>query len=326
VSIIIPTYNYGEYLPDALESALNQTYPNVEVIVVDDGSTDNTPKIVKKYNVQTIVQSHQGLASARNNGIKRSKGTFFLCLDGDDMIAPRHIEETLKVMLKSPRTAFVTTGSKIWYEETNFENIFMPRKILFRYSIFAGWVGALGTVLMRRAAFESLTDGFDSTLPAHEDLDLCFRLLQHWRPGLVFEPLHWYRRHTVLLTPETIEARRVASIHLDKKYPYRRMYRRIHGVYKMSLGRLVSFIGHPSSYLQALKEKIQLRIQLHRSSIMNCSEIREYINQISNTLDMKVEWSRNKNLSLYYEGRIKLLKSRVFDYNANVSDRRKRNA
>jgi glycosyltransferase involved in cell wall biosynthesis len=312
VSIIIPTYNYGEYLHEAIESALKQTYQNVEVIVVDDGSTDNTPDIVKKYNVQTIVQNHLGLASARNNGIKSSKGSFFLCLDGDDKIAPQHIEETMKTMLKNPKTAFVTTGSKIWYEETEFENIFMPRKILFRYSVFAGWVGALGTVLMRRAAFESLETGFDCTLPAHEDLDLCFRLLKNWRSGLVLAPLHWYRRHTVLLSHETTEARRIAAIHLDRKYPHRKTYRLIYKVYKMTAGRIVSFMGHPTSYLNAMKEKIWLRVQLGKKRITIRPEILEYVNQISNTLDMRVEWSRNKDLSKYYEGRIMLLKSRIY--------------
>jgi glycosyltransferase involved in cell wall biosynthesis len=309
VSIIIWAYNYGEYLPAAIESALSQTYKNIEVIVVNDGSIDDTEEIVKRYSVKTIIQKHQGLASARNNGIKQSRGSFFLCLDGDDKIAPKHIEETMKVIVKNPNIAFVTTGSKIYYEENGFENIWMPRKIRFRYSVFSGWVAALGTVLMRRTAFEGLSYGYDSSLSAHEDLDICFRLLKNWKSDLVFEPLHWYRRHKVLLSPGTIKTRRIATMRLDKKYPYRRTYRHIYSAYKMSFGRLASFLGHPVSYLEALKEKIWLRLQLRQGKILNWPETKEYLDQILNTLDMRVEWSKNKYLCSYYEDRTKLLKS-----------------
>jgi glycosyltransferase involved in cell wall biosynthesis len=312
VSIIICGHNYGEYLPDAIESAFKQTYKNIEIIAVDDGSTDNTEEVLKKYGIKRIFQKHQGLAAARNNGIKNSKGSFFLCLDGDDKIAPRHIEETTKTMLKNPKIGFVTTGSKIWYEENGLENIWMPRKILFRYSVFAGWVAALGTVLMRRTAFEGLSAGFDSSLPAHEDLDICFRLLKNWKSDLVFEPLHWYRRHKVVLDSQTIETRRIAAMSLDRKYPYRELYRTIHKVYKITFGRLVSFVNHPVKYLKAVQKKTQLNIQLRQYNLKNKPEIKEYAKQIFDTLDMQVEWSRNKDLFLYYNKRIELLKSLIF--------------
>jgi glycosyltransferase involved in cell wall biosynthesis len=309
VSIIIPGHNYGQYLADAIESALRQTYPNVEIIVVNDGSTDNTDDVVKRYPVKLLVQEYLGVAAARNNGIKHSSGHFFLCLDGDDKICPKHIEKTIEKMTKNLNIGFVTTGSKIWYAQTKFENISMPRKIRFRYTVFAGWVAALGTVLMRKVAFESLCEGYDPTLPAHEDLDLCFRLLKNWKSEVVFEPLHWYRRHTTFLDSQTIEKRRIAGMYLDRKYPFRRLYRMTYMFYKSTLGRIVSIMSHPIEYFKALREKTMLRVQLNQANPKNQLEAKEYIQQIYATLDMQVEWSQSRELHNYYEGRKRILRS-----------------
>jgi cellulose synthase/poly-beta-1,6-N-acetylglucosamine synthase-like glycosyltransferase len=84
-----------------------------------------------------------------------SKGEFFVCLDADDRLAPEFITKTLKLMEK-PKVGFVRTGSIVYNENLKIENIWMPRKIFSKYSLFAGWWGALGPVLIRRAAFDSL--------------------------------------------------------------------------------------------------------------------------------------------------------------------------
>jgi glycosyltransferase involved in cell wall biosynthesis len=90
VSVIIPAYNYSRYLPFALESVLNQTYSPVEVIVVDDGSTDDTNKVVARYGerVKYIYQTNSGLSAARNTGIKAASMPFVAFLDADDVWEP----------------------------------------------------------------------------------------------------------------------------------------------------------------------------------------------------------------------------------------------
>jgi glycosyltransferase involved in cell wall biosynthesis len=98
VSIIISTYNYVNYICDAKDSALNQTYKNIEVIVVDDGSTDNTQNtITEKYKdkVTYIHQRNQGVSKARNAGIRASIGSWILTLDADDWIDPHYIEHAI---------------------------------------------------------------------------------------------------------------------------------------------------------------------------------------------------------------------------------------
>ena len=94
VSIIIPCYNQAHYLRDAIESALEQTIP-CEVIVVNDGSTDNTSEVAKEYPVKLIEKVNGGLSSARNAGIKEATGEWILPLDSDDIISSDFVEKTI---------------------------------------------------------------------------------------------------------------------------------------------------------------------------------------------------------------------------------------
>jgi hypothetical protein len=96
VSVIIPCYNYEQYIREAIESAINQTLKEKEVIVVDDGSTDNSAEIIKSYPVKYIYQKNQGLPAARNTGIKEAKYEKIVCLDADDYFDKTYIEKGSK--------------------------------------------------------------------------------------------------------------------------------------------------------------------------------------------------------------------------------------
>src|SRR5918996_212462 len=99
VSVVIPTYNYGRYLPEAVESVLHQTFPDLEVIVVDDGSTDDTRELIGRFGdkVCYIYQRNQGLPAARNTGIRAARGEYVGFLDSDDLWLPG------KLALQVPR-------------------------------------------------------------------------------------------------------------------------------------------------------------------------------------------------------------------------------
>ena len=104
ISIVIPTYNRVDFLPKAIQSVLNQTYRNWEMIIVDDGSTDNTEEIVKGYKesrIQYIVHKYNlGLSAARNTGIKKSRGEYIAFLDSDDEWFPEKISCQMNIFQK----------------------------------------------------------------------------------------------------------------------------------------------------------------------------------------------------------------------------------
>src|SRR5438309_4900890 len=94
VSVVVPNYNYGRYVREAVDSVLGQTYPAVEVIVVDDGSSDDSLSVLQSYGskIKLVVQPNGGVHKARNRGIEESKGEFVAFLDADDVWEPTKLE------------------------------------------------------------------------------------------------------------------------------------------------------------------------------------------------------------------------------------------
>ena len=123
VSIIIPTYNTKQYICEAIDSALAQTYKNIEIIVVDDGSTDNTKDILEEYIHKNQIiyhyQKNMGLSSARNTGILLSKGDYILCLDADDKIEPEYLQETAPILRDKADIGIVYTWVKTFESEND---------------------------------------------------------------------------------------------------------------------------------------------------------------------------------------------------------------
>ena len=110
VSVVIPCYNQSKYLPDAVLSVINSTYKNIEIIVVNDGSTDITEENLKKLlpdNVILLNQKNSGVCAARNNGINASTGEYILPLDADDKIAPEYIEKAVTILDENPAIGIV---------------------------------------------------------------------------------------------------------------------------------------------------------------------------------------------------------------------------
>ena len=115
VSVIIPCYNHGRYLANAIESVLTQNYDRIEIIVIDDGSVDDTAMVAKKYDqVIYYYQTNQGLSASRNRGIELSKGDFIVFLDADDWLLPNAIQLNLQKLQQHPEAALVS-GAHIFY-------------------------------------------------------------------------------------------------------------------------------------------------------------------------------------------------------------------
>jgi glycosyltransferase involved in cell wall biosynthesis len=179
VSVIITCYNQAHFLDEAIDSVLAQTYRNFEIIVIDDGSTDETPEIANRYTqVHYIKQTNQGLAAARNTGIRASQSRYLVFLDADDRLLPDALGAGLRCIEKHPDCAFVSGGHRRIDEAGRVIKAPTPPYIeKDHYVAFlrGNYVGMHGAVLYQRK-FLSASIGFCNSLPACEDYDLYLRL------------------------------------------------------------------------------------------------------------------------------------------------------
>jgi GT2 family glycosyltransferase len=199
VSIVIPCYNYARFLPDAVGSVLAQTFPNWELIVVDDGSTDATSTTARQLmarhpdrRMRVFQQPNAGPAAARNTGAERASGEYLLFLDADDMLAPTLLERTVAILRQQPETGFVYSGMRLFGHDRHewpsaaFD---LRRLALDNY--------VLPHALVRRAAWEQV-GGFDTarSLWGFEDWEFWLRVaVSGWQGRHIAEPLVFYRRH-----------------------------------------------------------------------------------------------------------------------------------
>ena len=117
ISVIIPVYNGEAYLREAIDSVLNQTYRPSEILIIDDGSTDNSASIAQSYpSICYIYQINQGVSAARNVGIQAAQGKFIAFLDADDMWTPNKLEVQLSYLLKHPHIGYTFTKQRILLE------------------------------------------------------------------------------------------------------------------------------------------------------------------------------------------------------------------
>ena len=206
VSVVIPAYNAARTIAETLASARNQTHGNLEIIVVDDGSTDSTLDIVNSHaaedpRVRILHQENRGVAAARNAGIAASSGEFIAPLDADDIWHPRKIERQLEVFRQEgPDTGLVYT----WFALIDEQSHVLQVKAGGRYRgrvlqnlAFYNFIGNGSSPLIRRSVLET-TPGFDASLRERggqgcEDWKLYYQLAKRCDFGVVPAPLTGYR-------------------------------------------------------------------------------------------------------------------------------------
>ena len=203
VSAVIAAFNSEQFLVDAVESVLGQTWTNVECIVVDDGSTDRTADLVRDLSrrderVVLVSQTNQGVGRARNAGIARSRGLFVAFLDSDDVWLPNKIERQMNVFTEHPEISFVACGYAITNSTLRERVVVRPDlddPHLRRWLVGEGsGVGLAFTGVVRTEALRQC-GGFDPALSVSADLDLAVRLSLSTPPSILAEPLALYRTH-----------------------------------------------------------------------------------------------------------------------------------
>lgn len=191
VTVIIPTYNRRDLIREAIASVVAQSYADLEVIVVDDGSDDGTAEVVQQFTgVQYVYQANRGVSAARNVGVARARGELIAFLDSDDLWQPDKLARQVALFEQQP-DVHVCQTDEIWLRNgVRVNSHHKHRKTggdIFARSL-ALCVVSPSAVMMRRALFERL-GGFDETLPACEDYDLWLRITAHLPVHFIAMPL-----------------------------------------------------------------------------------------------------------------------------------------
>jgi len=186
VSIIIPVYNGSNYVAEAIDSALAQTYKNIEIIVVNDGSTDNTEEIAKSYGskIRYFKKENGGVSTALNLGIKEMKGDYFSWLSHDDLYYPNKIEEDIFFLKRNANKNIITfTNFDIINEKSEiihsnvWDNWFNSH--MWEYALLRGYLNG-NTMLIPTEAFDKY-GLFNESLRAIQDYEMFFRLMFYYR-------------------------------------------------------------------------------------------------------------------------------------------------
>jgi len=203
VSVIIPTYNYGEFIQDAIDSVLNQTYGNFEILIIDDGSTDNTKEIIGKYDdgrIRYFYKENEGPSAARNYGIKESKGDYICFLDADDIFHPEKLSIQINQFNNNPEKNIGLIYSDYICIDKYKRNIkyfkakrFASQEQVINYLKKYNFINT-STVMIKREILDKV-GYFDEGIRYLEDLDLWLRIGRLYNFSYVNKPLVKTRSH-----------------------------------------------------------------------------------------------------------------------------------
>ena len=206
----MPAYNARPYIEDAIRSVLNQDYPNIELVVVDDGSQDGTPEAAEQFDsrVKVLRQKNAGPAAARNRGIAAASGDFIAFLDADDVWLPGKVSLQVQYLQDHPAAGVVFGGFLRWYAQTNGSfltaptpvNLDSPLRLVPEQS---GWIYkdmllasviCIITAMIRRSVIKTV-GSFDESLKTGEDYDFWLRVSRQFRAAEFDRTLAYYRMH-----------------------------------------------------------------------------------------------------------------------------------
>ncbi len=228
ISVIVPVYNTEKYLANCLDSIINQTYKNLEIIVINDGSTDNSKAILNKYaqkepRLKIIVQKNQGLSGARNSGLKIASGDFITFIDSDDMVEPKMFEKMLDALQETNADVAVCSFKEIFPDGTinHFNNNHYPQTVFSTEPALKAMLKEEGFMisatmkLFPRAFFEHTKFPLGKL---HEDVGMTYKLIQKAQK-IVFLPdeFYLYVHHENSIINQNFDDRKFDLIELTDK-------------------------------------------------------------------------------------------------------------
>jgi glycosyltransferase involved in cell wall biosynthesis len=225
VSVVLPVHDGERFLAEAVDSILGQTLADLELVVVDDGSTDGTKRILAGYDdprLRVVAQPHRGLVAALEAGVAETRAAYLARMDADDVSEPLRLERQVELLERRPRVGMAATwvavvdetGRELGRHVLPAQHDDLVRRLLLRNPF------QHGSVLLRRAALDG-AGGYRDDYGANEDYDLWRRLARSWELACVPEVLYRYRVHAGAVTqtdPERIARRERLRSELWRDY------------------------------------------------------------------------------------------------------------
>jgi glycosyltransferase involved in cell wall biosynthesis len=206
VSIVIPTYNMANYLPLALDSALAQDYADIEIVIVDDGSTDDTYEVIRPYlpRIRYFRQEQQGVAPARNRALELARGEYVRFLDADDALCPDALSPQVDLLEQHPQVALVHGQAHVMDSDGKMQGLrrsplpngaatVTPSARAFR-RLLRGCDICASTVMVRMTALQRVGPFQQESVPG-EDWDVWLRIAAYYDQAYIPRPLAYYRVH-----------------------------------------------------------------------------------------------------------------------------------
>ncbi len=288
ITIIIPTYNRADLVPRAINSALNQTFKDFEIIIVDDGSTDNTKDVIKKYlennnKIKYIFQKNSGaVASPRNTAIKLARGKYIALLDDDDEWLPSKLEKQIKLF--NNNIGIVGSGcyfvydnnylKKKTYEIKGLNNNNHLHKILKDRFIVSS-----SSVIIPKYIFDKV-GLFDEKCRVTEDWDLYIRILKHYKFSYINEPLFFYHIHDINISGN-ISANKFINDHKRTLIKHKEEW-------DNNLKAKSKLLRNIGSYFMVLNNTKEARNYFWQSIKIDPFYIRNYINFTLSLISLKI--------------------------------------
>ncbi len=287
ITVIIPCYNHSRYLGDAIESALAQSYRPLEIIVVDDGSTDDSAQVAQgRSTVKLIRQANAGLSSARNAGLRASAGDYLIFLDADDRLLPGAAAAGAACLDARAECAFAYGH----YRLINGDGVPMSdsqgrafRENAFQEMLRSNYIGMHATVIYRRSALDAV-NGFDTSFAACEDYDLYLRITRnhpiHCHGELVAE----YRQHSANMSDEAGLMLKTSLRALGSQWKYVRGNKQAEEAFREGIKNWRQYYG--KRLVKAARSRIEAR-EWKRALKAAITLIRYYPRGVANIALMK---------------------------------------
>jgi glycosyltransferase involved in cell wall biosynthesis len=246
VSVVIPCYNQGRFLRHAIDSVLQQTYPAVEVIVVDDGSTDDTASVVREYAaVRHIEQRNQGAAAARTAGLQESRGQYLIFLDADDRLLPHAVTTGIDCLAAHPDWAFATGHVRLVNEDGAPAGV-PPQEHAdgnpYIELLRSNYIWTPGVVMYRRSVFDT-ERAFDTSAGGSADYELNIRIARRFAIGCHHQVILEYRRHGANMSADAAHMLKSAVSVRRSQWKYVRHDRSAERAWKAGIGVVQADFG-----------------------------------------------------------------------------------